>query len=118
MMMPGMDGFELAERIRQIPELADLTLIMISSGRAIRETRIAAGKLGIARYMTKPVLQSDLLDVILELTGEPRLVEAMLASAPATNQNLPKLKILLAEDGMVNQRVAVGFLENRGDAVA
>lgn len=115
LMMPEMDGFELAERIRQEPQLAELPLIMISSAARSRDAD-RCREAGIAHYMTKPVLQSELLDVILEVKGVPDSGESF-AEVPATNQDLPGLNILLAEDGQVNQRVAVGFLKLRGDDV-
>ena len=115
MMMPGMDGFELAERMNQQSDLATITKIMISSAARPGDAD-RCRELDIARYMTKPVLQSDLLNVILDLAGEP-VVDEILGGAPAANQTLMSLKILLAEDGVVNQRVAVGLLEARGDEV-
>ena len=115
LMMPGMDGFELTERINMQPELAGLAKIMISSGARPGDAD-RCRELGIARYMTKPVLQSDLLDVILDLVGEP-VVEEILASAPAASRHKASLRVLLAEDGAVNQRVAIGLLQRRGDEV-
>ncbi len=115
MMMPAMDGFELARQIRGHDEFAEMTMIMISSssrpgdGDRCRE-------LGIARYLTKPVLQSDLLNVILELAGKP-VVDEILDAASIRESSVAALKILLVEDGVVNQRVAIGLLERRGDQV-
>ncbi|MBC8354441.1 MAG: response regulator [Planctomycetes bacterium] len=115
MMMPAMDGFELAEHMNRQSDLAEMTKIMISSAARPGDVD-RCRELGIARYLTKPVLQSDLLNVILDLAGEP-VIDEILARAPATSDRQTKLKILLAEDGLVNQRVAVGLLEARGDEV-
>ncbi len=63
-MMPEMDGFTLAERIKQRPELAGCALLMLSSGGQHTDlARVRA--VGIARCLTKPVKQSDLLEAIV-----------------------------------------------------
>jgi PAS domain S-box-containing protein len=112
-MMPEMDGFELAEQIKQHPELAGATIMMLSSaGHSGDRTRCR--ELGVSAYLTKPVKQSDLLDTILTVLHTPR------EPAPRPQSLLPKsrcLHILLAEDNAINQRVALGILEKRGHAV-
>ena len=70
-------------------------------------------QLGIARYLLKPVIQSELLEVLLDTIG----VAAPVESAEGEPRDWPCLKILLAEDGLINQRVAVGLLEERGHDV-
>ena len=67
MMMPDMDGFEFAEAIRKDPELRGCQLVMLSSAASADDPQ-RCNELGIARYMTKPVIQSNLLDAILEIT--------------------------------------------------
>ncbi len=115
MMMPGVDGLELARRIKQTAELGDPPMIMISSaaqpGDAAR-----CRDVGIAEYLTKPILQSDLLDAIGSLVGQPS-TDDVVTETPGQRHALRKLKVLLAEDGAVNQRVAVGLLKRRGDHV-
>src|SRR5262249_38856193 len=67
-MMPEMDGFALAEEIKRHPELANATIMMLSSadrsGDAARYREI-----GVAKYLTKPVKQSELLDTLLTALG-------------------------------------------------
>ena len=63
-MMPEMDGFTLAERIKQEPELVGATLMMLSSANR-REDAARCRELGVAAYLTKPVRQSTLLDAIM-----------------------------------------------------
>jgi len=116
-MMPRMDGFELAERIRQLPYGAAVPLMMLSSAGRSEDTARAA-RLGIARSLIKPVKQSDLLNAILEVmdsTG-PEAVGPDPADAAQTSGQ-PR-RILLAEDGIVNQKVAVSLLERRGHRVS
>ena len=64
-MMPEMDGFALAERIRQRPGAGRRDRDDAVLGRPARRTPPAAGELGVAAYLIKPVKQSDLLDAIL-----------------------------------------------------
>jgi len=116
-MMPEMDGFTVAERIQEDADLNCAALIMVSSAARPGDAQ-RSKELGIFRYLTKPVVQSELLNVILDMIGEP-VVEGILASARADQSaaTTPTLRVLLAEDGLVNQRVAVGLLEKRGHEV-
>ncbi|MEZ6087238.1 MAG: PAS domain-containing protein [Pirellulaceae bacterium] len=114
-MMPHMDGFALAECIRQSPVLQSIPIIMISSAAQGDDAR-RCREMGIQRYLTKPVLQSDLLESILDAMGiqsrEDLAGNETIPEAPARQHN-----ILLAEDGLVNQRVAMGFLKREGHNV-
>jgi two-component system, sensor histidine kinase and response regulator len=114
-MMPGMDGYELAEHIRRNPRIADTTLMMLSS--AGRSDAAAAARARIARSLTKPVKQSDLLNGILEVLGEAEPEDEPTTDGDGRPSGAPALRILLAEDGIVNQKVAVSLLERRGHAV-
>ena len=120
-MMPEMDGFTLAERIKDRPELAQSVLMMLSSaGRPGDGDHCRA--LGLSAYLTKPFKQSELLDTILTtLDGEasPEARKAPSASGPPAAIPPPSpLRILLAEDNAVNQRLAVRVLEKQGHQVA
>ena len=113
-LMPEMDGFELAERIKHRAHLAGATVLMLSSGQQANAAR--RRELGIAACLTKPIKQSDLLDTILTVLGRataaPRETTAPVReSLPADNR---RLHILLAEDNAVNQRLALKLLEKRG----
>ena len=113
-LMPEMDGFELAERIKHRPELANATVMMLSSGqRANAERR---HELGIAACLTKPVRQSDLLDTILTILSGRAVVthEPTVRRRESLPQSQRRLHILLAEDNPVNQRLALKLLEKRG----
>jgi CheY-like chemotaxis protein len=116
-MMPEMDGLTLAAEIRQRPALAGCSLLLLSSAG---EPAGAAQcqELGIARVLLKPARQSDLLDAILAALAA-RAADDQATAQPAAPQAVaarPR-RILLADDGLVNQRVAVGLLELRGHAV-
>lgn len=114
--MPRMDGFTLAEQIRQDAQMASPVIMMLTSGdNADDESRCA--QLDISAYLLKPVKQSELLDAIeramgVTLAAKPaREVDAM----PA--QPLRNLRLLLAEDSPFNQRLAVALLEGQGHQV-
>ncbi len=116
-MMPEMDGFALARKIRDDPELRDTTLLVLSSaGRP--EDSVRCREFGVARYLIKPIKQSDLLDAVIEIFGPDALARTATSGAgvPETSPTRP-LRILLAEDGLINQRVAVDLLEGHGHAV-
>jgi two-component system sensor histidine kinase/response regulator len=114
--MPVMDGFELAAKIQQHPRLAGASIMMLSSG-ARPGDRARCFELGISAYLAKPVKQSDLMDTIVGVFAarpsgrkEPR--------AGARGRKRGKgLRVLVAEDNLVNQQVAVGMLERAGHEV-
>ena len=105
MQMPGMSGFELARYISTDPALAGLKMLVLTSMGSIPPfNEIAAS--GVTACLTKPVQQAELQEAIASLLGmgKPRLVAP---TAPAQLQPEPKpLRILLAEDNVVNQNVA------------
>jgi CheY-like chemotaxis protein len=117
--MPEMDGFALVEQIRRNPALAGAIIMMLTSatqnGDAAR-----CRELGVARYLIKPIGQSELLDAILQAVGsKPRAVAP--PSGPGIQLPLRKrrrgFRILLAEDNLVNQKLAVRLLEKQGHHV-
>jgi PAS domain S-box-containing protein len=118
-MMPGMDGFTLAERIRKDPSSWAPTLMMLSSANR-REDAVRCRELGVSAYLTKPVKQSTLLDSIMTALGTSAAREDRdLQVEPFAESGLaPRgLRLLLAEDNLVNQRLAVSLLEKRGHHV-
>jgi signal transduction histidine kinase/DNA-binding response OmpR family regulator len=116
--MPVMDGFELAERIRQCPDCDGSDIIVLTS-TGMRGDSARCRDLGIAAYLTKPVKQSALLDAITTVLGttEPRGAAPPLVTRHTLNETLRPLHILLAEDNAVNRKIAVGILEKRGHRV-
>jgi CheY-like chemotaxis protein/HPt (histidine-containing phosphotransfer) domain-containing protein len=117
-MMPGMDGFTLAERIGQDAAAVPPTLMMLSSANR-RDDAARCRELGVAAYLTKPIRQSALLDAIMTSLGSSadRAAGDVPEDAYPADLALRPLRLLLAEDNVVNQRLAIRLLEKRGHHV-
>jgi CheY-like chemotaxis protein/HPt (histidine-containing phosphotransfer) domain-containing protein len=108
--MPDMDGFTLAHEIKNSPSLAATPLIMLTSAGSPGGRRDH----DLAATLTKPVKHSALLAAIVAaLAGQ---TPAGAASSPRSRRLRP-LRILLAEDDAVNQKLAARLLEKRGHNV-
>ena len=118
-MMPEMDGFALAERINAQPALADATVMMLSSATPAG-TAERCSALGIAGWLSKPITQSELLDAILIAVspeakdGSRRGADIQVAESDFVGSGL---RILVAEDNLINRAVATGILEKAGHAL-
>jgi signal transduction histidine kinase/CheY-like chemotaxis protein/HPt (histidine-containing phosphotransfer) domain-containing protein len=114
--LSGEDGYTLAGQILAEPSLAPTRIIMLT-GAVRGETERAAAELGLKHSVAKPVRQSDLYDTILaalEIEAE-REPSSPSADEPASCER--RLRILLAEDNVVNQKLAIKLLEKKGHDV-
>lgn len=117
--MPDLDGFDLANFIRQHPELGT-PLVMMLSSVGQRGDSARCRELGISSYLTKPVRQSVLLEAILEVlsANEAQTVAAAQSAAALHPASEPAgLRVLVAEDNVVNRRVVHTMLTKRGHNV-
>ncbi|HVI03654.1 MAG TPA: response regulator [Enhygromyxa sp.] len=109
--MPGMSGLDLARAIREDQRLRGLSVILLSSA-GIGQEVVEARELGIGRFLTKPVKQSDLLGAIERELGADSVAPGLPIEPPSR-----ALRVLLAEDDPVNQKVANSLLTQRGHEV-
>jgi PAS domain S-box-containing protein len=121
MHMPKMDGFTLVEHIRHNPELATSTIMMLTSA-GHRGDAARCLELGVAAYLLKPIRQSELREAITRILGarEQEGAIPLITRFSLHDAHDPSacLRVLLAEDNAVNQRLAVRLLEKRGHRVA
>ncbi|MDB9438848.1 response regulator [Dolichospermum lemmermannii CS-548] len=125
MQMPEIDGLTLAIQIRKNPAIANVPLIMLTSTNQRDEIKKALD-IGFISYLVKPVKPTRLLDTIMNIVGsQSKINNSQIAIneelQAISNKNTSKLKLLLAEDNLVNQKVLLKQLQNLGyqaDAVA
>lgn len=112
--MPRMSGFALAERIQHDPDLSSTRLLMLSSGDSPGDAA-RCRQLGIVAHLMKPAKQSELLRAITSAVGlnpgERR------QAAPTASAQLPPLRVLVAEDSLTNQKLAMATLQRLGHEV-
>jgi len=117
--MPGMDGEELAHKIKVHPEYNKIPLMLLTSsprsGDALRMKDA-----GFSAYLTKPIKLSHLYDAISTVLGTAMEIHAIKASPALVTQHTLNeakralIRILLVEDNIVNQKVAIRMLEKLG----
>jgi PAS domain S-box-containing protein len=128
MQMPGMNGAELARAIKADPYLARTTLVLMTSLGGRNDAR-EMEEIGFDAYLVKPVRQSDLFDCLAGVLAGPVVAGAdeteptPLGPAHDSTDEVRRgaVRILLAEDNITNQQVALGILKKlgyRADAVA
>ena len=118
MQMPNMDGFTLVEKIRALAKYAHTDIILLTSAAYVAENS-RYEPLHFAACLLKPIRQFELRDAIAA-TLQTRMEEPTLEVAPLSFPAIPEttgLRVLLAEDNPVNQKLVVRLLEKRGHAI-
>ncbi len=115
--MPKVDGESLGREIKGDPQLKDLILVMLTSV-GMRGDAEYFKKLGFAAYLLKPVKQLQLLECLRIITSETESVRKDTSKQIVTRYSISEdykkcLRILVAEDNVVNQKVILHILEKK-----
>ena len=114
--MPRASGFALAHEIKRHPVYGTLKIIMLTS-MGEKGDVARCKELGISGYLLKPVRHSELLEAVTMALGSAQEAEEPIITRHLIRDAKRRLKVLLAEDNPVNQKLAVRLLEKRGHRV-
>ena len=117
--MPEMDGFEVADRIRNELNMVGVTLMMLTSDDCANNID-QCRQLGVSAHLVKPIKQSELFDSIADAVDFPNrevpTIDAGLQAKPKCENEvkLRSLRVLLAEDNLINQQLMLRILKREG----
>ena len=116
--MPGQDGFDLARQIREVPGGNDTGIILLTSGARSGDSELCQD-LGIKRHLLKPAKHSELQAAIFYSLGIDGYARKKVGDAlPGDFDASAPKNILLAEDGLTNQKLAMAMLKKWNHQVA
>ena len=116
MQMPGMDGLMLAREIRQLPNGANMPLVLLTS-MGVRADQPEVAQIGFASCLTKPIKPVQLHQVLLRVVAGVKPAASTTLASPKLDRNLANrlpLRILLCDDNAINQKVALRLLQQMG----
>ncbi len=120
MYMPGMDGVNLGKIIKNDPVIKETLLVMLTS-IGVRGDAIQLEKIGFSAYLTKPVKKSQLYDCLTMICNrQPTSLREVKTKTPILTRHSiaenkrRRVRILLAEDNPINQKVAINILGKAG----
>jgi len=116
-LMPGLDGIETSRRIRQDLKLTIPIIMMTAFGKD--SEKLEAERVGINGFLTKPIYQSTLFNAIMDAFGKEAIVSAEQEKSITTKASIYKkrlkgIRVLVAEDNLTNQEIALAVLESAG----
>jgi CheY-like chemotaxis protein len=116
-LMPGMDGYELSQKLRGLDTSTGQPVILMVSSTDRREFRDREEQAGVSVFLQKPVTPSDLLHAVMRALDihAPQTIEA--AIDLQAGDVLAPLSVLIAEDTPANQKVVTTVLKKRGHSV-
>ena len=115
MQMPGMDGENLGKQIKADPQLQDMILVMLTSAGCRGDAK-RMHEIGFAAYLNKPIKQSQLLDCLRRVTGKsddsPQTPSETIVTRHSISEDRKRrIRILLADDNIMNQKIGQRILE-------
>ncbi len=118
MQMPGMDGETLGQKIKSDPDLKHTKLVMMTSVGKRGDAR-RFKEIGFTAYLTKPVKQSQFYNCLSMISGLQKEISEDRSSVIVTRHSIAeyqkqRVRLLLAEDNEINQKVALGIFKNFG----
>ncbi len=111
--MPSMGGIEVIERIRKNQALHGATIMMLTSADQ-RSSAARCRELGVDTYLIKPFKPAELLAMIQKALGAMEAARTRQASSGLNPMTQRPLSVLVAEDNVVNQKLAVAMLKRLG----
>src|SRR5258707_607561 len=112
--MPWIDGYEVAAKMREIAPAEDTAIVVLSSSLTVPK-HLSPEQLQIARKLSKPIRRAELHDAIASVLGKNS--KQGRSADPDMQPAVKNLHLLLVEDNLVNQKLAIRLLEKTGHRV-
>lgn len=114
--MPEMDGFAVAQRVLKLPRCASLPMVMLSSA-GMKGDAQRASEVGILGYLTKPIARDELLQMLARILNISTTQPHALVTSHSIREEQVLMNVLLVEDHLINQKLAITLLERWGHHV-